>query len=92
MYTPLLTYDARFEFVVWATGHWRIGECVILFRFSLHVVGFVLGEYAIVLQSKTCVANPMSILYISPMSNDYTLLILRTATKNHRKLWVMRIT
>ena len=40
--------------------------------FGVHVVVLFFGECAIVFQSKTCVTNPMSILYISPMTDKKT--------------------
>ena len=32
------SYDARILFKVWATGQWKIGECVIVFQFSVYML------------------------------------------------------
>ena len=60
----------RFLFKVWATGQWKIGECVIVFQFSLYMLwlSFLVSVLSFSNQ-KTFVTNPMSILYISPMTD-----------------------
>ena len=62
--------DARFLFKVWATGQWKIGECVIVFQLSGYVLSlsFLVSVLSFSNQ-KPCVRNPMSILYISPMTD-----------------------
>ena len=58
--------DARFLFKVWATGQWKHGECVIVFRFSecLLLLSFLVSVLSFSNQ-KLCVTNPMSMLCIS---------------------------
>ena len=69
-YFGRLAYDARFLFKVWATGQWKIGECVIVFQFSGHMLSlsFLVSVLSFSNQ-KPCVTNPMSSLYISPMTD-----------------------
>ena len=69
----MLIYDARFLFKVWATGQWKIGECVIVFQFSGYMLSlsFLVSVLSFSNQ-KPCVTNPMSILYISPMTDKKT--------------------
>ena len=69
-----LAYDARFLFKVWATGQWKIGECVIVFQFSVYMLSlsFLVSASSFSNQNP-CVTNPMSILYISPMTDKKTM-------------------
>ena len=66
-------YDARFLFKVWATGQWKIGECVIVFQFSGYMLSlsFLVSVLSFSNQ-KPCITNPMSILYMSPMTDKKT--------------------
>ena len=65
--------DARFLFKVWATGQWKIGECVIVFHFSGYMLSLSFLMSALSFSNQNpCVTNPMSILYISPMTDKKT--------------------
>ena len=59
-----------FLFKVWATGQRKIGECVIVFQFSVHMLSLsCLVSVLSFSNQKHCVTNPVSILYISPMTD-----------------------
>ena len=58
--------------------------------FGVYVVVIVFGERVIVFQSKPCVMNPVSILYISPMTDKKPHTIQRTG-KNVETSTVRRI-
>ena len=63
-------YDAQFLFKVWATGQWKIGECVIVSQFSGYMLSlsFVVSVLSFFNQNP-CITNPMSIPYISLMTD-----------------------
>ena len=69
-------YDARFLSKVWATGQRKIGECVIVVLFSVYMLSlsFLVSVFSFSNQ-KHCVTNPMSILYISPMTDKKLCII-----------------
>ena len=61
-------YDARFLFKVWATGQWKIGECVIVFQFSLYMLSLsFLVSVLLFSNQNPCITNPIA--YISPMTD-----------------------
>ena len=72
-------YDARFLFKFWATGQWKIGECAIVFKFSVYMLSlsFLVSVLSFSNQ-KPCVTSPMSILYISPMTDKKPRIISRS--------------
>ena len=58
---------------------WKIGECVIVFQFSVYMLSLLFLVNALSFSNQDpCVTNPKSILYISPM----------TDTKNHASIHV----
>ena len=70
IYIYVYAYDAGFLFKVWATGQWKIGECAIVFQFSVCMLSlsFLVSVLSFSNQ-KTCVTNSMSVLYTSPMTD-----------------------
>ena len=78
--------DAQFLFKVWATGQRKIGECVIVFQFSGYrlSLSFLVSVLSFSSQ-KPCVTNPMSILDISPMTDNKTTHQLPTTNKEERR-------
>ena len=62
-----------FLFKVWATGQWKIGGCVVAFQFSVYMLSLsFLVSVLSFSDQKPSVTNPMSILYISPMTDRKT--------------------
>ena len=84
-----IPYDAGFSFKVWATGQWKIGECFTVFQFSVYMLSlsFLVSVLSFSNQ-KPCVRNPMSMLYISPMTDKKTAHHMVVSMNNRRQYTV----
>ena len=77
-YGPNFWIDARFLFKVWATGQRKIGECAIVFQSSVYMLSLSFLVSALSFSNQNpCVTNPMSILYILPMTDKKPHICLR---------------